>query len=81
MSGNDEQEDVPDWVQRMREAGHKVTIGTGGPLSYEPEVSFANPPPERSLRTRAEGMVRKLRRGVSLLLKRLAGERRHATLP
>ena len=78
----DEQEDVPDWVKRMRAKGHRVTIGTGGPLSYEPEVSFANPPlPEAGLRTRAERLVRRLARGVALPFKRLARERRHAPLP
>lgn len=74
----DEQEDVPDLVKRLREAGFKVTIGTGEPLSYEPEVSFANPPPSKR---DADGLVQKLRRSVVLISKRLTRMRRHATLP
>ncbi|HEX8241870.1 MAG TPA: hypothetical protein VF541_00185 [Longimicrobium sp.] len=75
MSEIDEQEDVPDWVKRMREKGYKITIGTGGPLSYEPEVSFANPPlPEPDLRTRVQRLLRRIGRGVALPFKRLARE-------
>ena len=82
MSAPDEQDDVPDWVHRMRAEGYKVTIGTGEPLSYEPEVDFFTPPlplPSRTP-TRVERIGSVLRRGIARM-HHLVRRRGHAAIP
>lgn len=71
----------PEWVQRMRARGYNIRVGTGEPMSEEPDAAFYPPPYAIRSRFRSVGAA------VSTILRNLFrpsasdSRARHAPLP
>jgi hypothetical protein len=74
--------EIPIWVQRLRDDGFKVRMGTGTEgLSEEPEVMFTLPRDSRmGLRRRVVALARRIWGGAGRG-ERLTNPTGHASLP